>query len=143
MEKKSLPKVRKIHEGDLVAVPGTVYDYAEVTGSIDASGADTKAAFPKLTSVCGYINAVGADTKAAFPKLTSVGGYIYAVGADTKAAFPKLTSVGGYIDASGADTTRCKTNDPDVVERCRVALQAAFASYGFSYADGILARVVS
>ena len=39
----------KIYEGDLIAERGKVYDYEEVTGSLDASGADTKTAFPKLT----------------------------------------------------------------------------------------------
>ena len=71
---------------------------------LDARNADTKTAFPKLTTVGGYLDARGADTKTAFPKLTTVGGYLYASGADTKTAFPKLTTVGGYLDASGADT---------------------------------------
>jgi hypothetical protein len=134
-----------------------------VGGYIDASGADTKAAFPKLTSVGGSIYASGADTKAAFPKLTSVGGSIYAIGADTKAAFPKLMSVGGYIDASGADTkaafpkltsvggsiyargdwSRVKDGDESAAQRCRALLLSSFAAAGFSFADGILARIMS
>ena len=113
-----------------------------VGGSIDASGADTKFAFPKLTSVGGSIYARGADTKSAFPKLTSVGGYIYASGADTKSAFPKLTSVGGSIDASG-DWSGVKSNDTEAPNRCRAMLLSAFAAAGFSFADGILARIVS
>jgi len=91
-------------DGDLYAEAGTVYECTEIKGSLDASGADTKTAFPKLTTVGGYLDASGADTKTAFPKLTTVGGYLYASGADTKTAFPKLTTVGGYLDARGADT---------------------------------------
>ena len=94
----------KKHEGDLIAKPGTVYEFEEITGSVYARGADTKTAFPKLTTVGGYVDARGADTKAAFPKLTTVGGSVDARGADTKTAFPKLTTVGGSVDASGADT---------------------------------------
>ena len=135
-----------IYKGDLTAMPGVVYEYTKVTGYIYASGADTKTAFPKLTSVGGSIYASGADTKTAFPKLTSVGGYIDASGADTKTAFPKLTSVGGYIDASG-DWAHVKTNvsgiGTEVNQRCRAALFSAFAAAGFSFADGTLARIVS
>jgi len=118
-------KMPDIHQGDLVAKPGTVYQFEQITGSLYASGADTKTAFPKLTTVGGSLDASGADTKTAFPKLTTVGGsldasradtktafpklttvgsYLYARGADTKTAFPKLTTVGGSLDASGADT---------------------------------------
>ena len=95
---------KKIYTGDLVAEAGKVYEFEEITGYIDARGADTKTAFPKLTTVGGYVYARGADTKTAFPRLTSVGGSVYARGADTKTAFPKLTTVGGYVYASGADT---------------------------------------
>jgi hypothetical protein len=114
-----------------------------VGGAIDASGADTKAAFPQLTSVGGSIYASGADTKAAFPQLTSVGGYIYASGADTKAAFPQLTSVGGAIYAGGADTPNANTNDSTAGVKCRALLMSSFAAAGFSFADGVLARIVS
>ena len=97
-------KMPDIHQGDLVAKPGTVYQFEQITGSLYASGADTKTAFPKLTTVGGSLDASGADTKTAFPKLTTVGGSLDARGADTKTAFPKLTTVGGYLDARGADT---------------------------------------
>ena len=94
----------------------------------------------------GYLYASGADTKTAFPKLTSVGGSVDAMGADTKTAFPRLTSVGGSMDASGADTgdmSRVKFNDPEAPSRCRAALLSAFAAAGFSFADELLARIVS
>ena len=177
-------KSKSIFEGDLTAKPGEVYNYTKITGSLDARGADTKTAFPKLTSVGGYLYArgadtktafpkltsvgdslyaSGADTKTAFPKLTSVGGSLYARGADTKTAFPKLTSVGGTLDARGADTktafpkltsvggtlyasgewSHVKTNDKTAFQKCRAMLLASFASAGFSFADGILARIVS
>lgn len=42
-----------IFEGDLTARPGEVYPYTEITGDLYASGADTKTAFPRLTSVDG------------------------------------------------------------------------------------------
>ena len=122
MNKKA--EAENVFQGDLTVRAGEVYLYTKVTGSIYASGADTRAAFPKLTSVGGSIDASGADTKA---------------------AFPKLTSVGGYIDASGAESV--KQNDSDgarrCVERCRSALFSAFAAAGFSFADGVLARIVS
>ena len=117
-----------IHEGDLTAVAGKVYDFEKVTGSVDASGADTKTAFPKLTSVGGYVDARGADTKT---------------------AFPKLTSVGGSVDASGADLdlSRVKQNSAEAAtetpNKCRRLLLSSFAAAGFSFADGVLARIVS
>ena len=94
----------KTHTGDLKAKPGIVYDCEEITGYLYASGADTKTAFPKLTTIGGHLYASGADTKTAFPKLTTITGHLYASGADTKTAFPKLTTIGGHLYASGADT---------------------------------------
>jgi hypothetical protein len=64
---------KNVFTGDITAKPGVVYEYTEVTGSVDARGADTKTAFPKLTTVGGSVYASGADTKTAFPKLTTVG----------------------------------------------------------------------
>ena len=55
----------KIHKGDLIAEAGVVYDFEEITGDLNASGADTRTAFPKLTTVGGYLYASGAD----FPSL--------------------------------------------------------------------------
>ena len=52
-------KTENIHEGDLTADLGEVYPYTKITGSVYASGADTKTAFPKLTSVGGYVDASG------------------------------------------------------------------------------------
>ena len=158
------------HHGDLIAKPGTVYHFEKITGYLYVSGADTKTAFPKLTTVGGYLDASGADaktafpklttvggsldvrgadTKTAFPKLTTVGGSLYVSGADTKTAFPKLTTVGGSLDASGADT---KTAFPKLTKKnagdsakafCRAALVAALALQNLTLEDGILARVIS
>ena len=160
-----------ILKGDLTAKPGEVYNYTKICGSLYASGADTKTAFPKLTSVGGDLDARGADTKTAFPRLTSVGGSLDASGADTKTAFPRLTSVGGSLDARGADTKTAfprltsvggsldargadtktafrddiKWNDPanNALSKCRAMLMSSFAAAGFSFADGVLSRIVS
>ena len=45
----------KIFEGDLTAEKGKVYEYIRITGSLYASGADMKTAFPKLTTVGGFL----------------------------------------------------------------------------------------
>ena len=62
-----------IHKGSLVAAAGVIYEFTEITDSLDARGADTKTAFPKLTTIGGSLYARGADTKTAFPKLKSQG----------------------------------------------------------------------
>jgi hypothetical protein len=54
-------KKPKIHHGNLEAYPGVIYDFEKITGSLDARGADTKTAFPKLTTVGGWLDARGAD----------------------------------------------------------------------------------
>ena len=159
-------KSENVFDGDLKADAGKVYQYTRITGSVYASGADTKTAFPKLTSVGGSVDARGADTKTAFPKLTSVGGSVYASGADTKTAFPKLTSIGGNLDAQNAteksfpkltsvggsvcargDWSHVKTGakgiEHEVTQRCRARLLSAFAAAGFSFSDGVLTRIVS
>ena len=108
------------HIGNLKAEPGKVYDFTEITGYLDASGADTKTAFPKLTTIGGYLYASGADTKTAFPKLTTIGGTLDASGADTKTAFPKLKS----------------QNDES-------ELHTALKLVGLCKVDGILAKVIT
>lgn len=44
---------RNIHKGDLIAKPGEIYECEEITGDLYVRGADTKTAFPKLTTVGG------------------------------------------------------------------------------------------
>ena len=45
---KKLTNERKVHEGDIIAQPGMVYDFEKISGYLRASGADTRTAFPKL-----------------------------------------------------------------------------------------------
>ncbi len=92
-------------EGDVTYNPSVDYsEVEEITGGLDCYGADTRAAFPRLSTVGGSLYCYGADTRAAFPRLSTVGGSLYCRGADTKAAFPRLTTVGGWLDCRGADT---------------------------------------
>ena len=109
-----------VFQGDLTVEVGKVYPYTKITGSLDIR-ADAK--LPVLTSVGGYLY-ISADAK--LPVLTSVGGYLY-IRADAKLSMP-------------ADA---KKNDPTAASRCRSMLLSSFAAAGFSFADGILARIVS
>ena len=84
-------------EGDLIAKPGMVYEFVSIVGSVDASGADTKT------------------------------------------AFPRLTSVGGSVDRIG-DWKHVETNNPI---RCRAMLLKSFEKCGYSFADNVLAKIVS
>ena len=70
---------------------------------------------------------------------TSVGGDIDARGADTKTAFPELTSVGGDIDARG-DWKHVEFGN---TTHCREMLLKSFARNGYTFADNVLAKVVS
>src|SRR3990167_7456131 len=150
IEKGAFPKLTSVG-GDIYASSGNIEKGAfpkltSVGGYIYApSGKIEKGAFPKLTSVGGYIYAPsGKIEKGAFPNLTSVGGYIYATsGKIEKGAFPNLTSVGGNISAPSGDFSHVKVNDANAANRCRAMLLASFAAAGFSFADGILSRIVS
>ena len=110
--------MKTIHEGDLIAKPGVIYDFKEITGYVYAESA-AKDAFPKLTTVGGYVNAQGA----------------------AKDAFPALTTVGGYVNAPGAENI--KQNDPAASALCRAALTDSLAKHGLSLHDGILSKHVS
>ena len=125
-----------VFNGDLKANSGEIYQYTKITGYLNANG--TTGLFPKLTSVGGYLEAQG--TTGLFPKLTSVGGYLEAQG--TTGLFPKLTSVGGYLDAR-EQYPNIKQNDPSAIAKCRAMLISSFAAAGFSFADSILAKIVS
>ena len=158
-----MKKTEEVFEGNLNAEPGKVYPYKVITGYIYARGVYTKTAFPRLQSVGRHIDARGADTRTAFPRLQSVGGNIFTDGADTRTAFPSLQSVGGNIFTNGADTKtafprlqsvgrhinaegdfpQVKTNDPATFTRCREILSRSFLRCGYSFADGILAKIVS
>ena len=134
---KKINAPAKILSGNLIVKPGEVYDYTAITGDI-------------------YVPSGGNIERGAFPRLTSVGGYIYAPsgGKIERGAFPRLTSVGGYIYADAANYARVKTNDSTVINigseiranvlrRCQAYLLSSFAAAGFSFADGILAKIVS
>ena len=110
---------KKHFQGDLIVNPGEVYDYTSVSGNLDARGADTRCAFPRLTSVGGSVDASGANTRC---------------------AFPRLTSVGGSVNASGGDWRRVEIGNPT---HCLKMLMESFAKSGYSFADNILAKIVS
>ncbi len=121
---------KKIFKGDLVAEPGVVYEYEEITGHLYADGM-AAGAFPKATSLT-----VGGDLYArgmaagAFPKATSltVGGHLYADGM-AAGAFPKACK----IDA----------NNPAAIAKARKSIFHANLKLGYYYVDGILARLVN
>jgi hypothetical protein len=117
---------------------------------------DCNTSFPSLIAVGRFIDASGADTRSSFPRLTSADS-IYVDGADTRACFPRLTSA-RYIDARGADTresfprlTMINTFDGNIdiskvqivsEAKCRELLEAAFLRSGYSFADNILAKII-
>ena len=117
-------KTEKVFEGDLIVEGEQTFDYVKVTGSIIAHE----------------------GSKLSLPALTSCGGYIIAH-QGSKLSLPALTSCGGYIYAhEGSKLSRPESvekNDPTVAQRCRAMLLSAFTAAGFSFADGILARIVS
>ena len=112
-------KKENVFKGDLTTEDGKEYPYTKITGYL-------------------YISA---DAK--LPVLTSVGGSLY-ISADAK--LPVLTSVGGYLDISADGKLTApdvKKDDPTAANKCRAMLLSSFAAAGFSFADGILARIVS
>ena len=119
-------KHAKIVTGDVRFRTSDDYsDVEEIKGSLYCRGSDTKAAFPKLTTIGGYLDCSGVDTKAAFGELTTIGGSLYCGGSDTKAAFPKLTTQ----NCGDAKATR--------------NVNAAFRRGGFVRFDGILSSIMT
>ena len=112
-------------KGDLIAEEGKVYEYTKITGKVIAHISATVCQFPKLES-CGRSAYAASATVCQFPKLESCGGDAYADRA-TVCQFPN----------------NIKTNDHTASSRCRAALLSSFAAAGFSFADRILARIVS
>jgi predicted acyltransferase (DUF342 family) len=127
--------------GDLYINANAKLDALTSVGGYLYINANAKLDAPALTSVGGdlYINA-----NAKLDALTSVGGYlsIYA-----NAKLDALTSVGGdlsiYANAKLDAPAHMKKNDPEAPARCRALLLSDFSAAGFSFADGILARIVS
>ena len=134
-------KKEAVLKGDLTAQPGKVYDYSEITGNLDASSVDDFATwFPVLKKVGGnlYLSSVTSLPEGFNP---TVGGYL-----DLRSvtSLPKgfNPTVGGYLDLRSV-TSSIKGNNPEAVSRARALLMSSFAAMGFSFADGILARIVS
>ena len=126
-------KTNKTHIGALVAERGEVYDFTEITGTLDAKKADANA-FPKLTTVGGSAHFRGWTGSA--PKLTTVGGYADFRGWTGSA--PKLTTVGGY-----ADFLDWKHFREGITTNNESALHAALKLVGLCEVDGILAKVIA
>ena len=112
-----------------------------IDGDYEFKSGDDLSEVEKIT---GSIDARGSDTKASFPKLTSVGGSIDASGSDTKASFPKLTSVGGYINARGADIAlNKKLKQNDQLSGNKTHLFNSFIKNDMLFADNILAQIIN
>ena len=98
-------KYGKIIAGNIRYTPSDDYtEVEEIVGWLDVGGADTRTAFPKVTTIGGALYVYGGDTRTAFPKLTVIGRELDVQGADTRTAFPKLTTIGGGLCATGANT---------------------------------------
>jgi hypothetical protein len=125
-------RVKVLEEKEMERIIGDLnytsnIDYSEVeeiTGYLDCRGADTKASFPRLTTVGGGIDCLGSDTKASFPRLTTVGGGIDCLGSDTKVLFPKLKKK--YAGSAKA----------------MLRINTAFKRKNFLFYDVILSKVI-
>ena len=136
-------KLEGTFSGDITAKPGDVYPYVEVNGNVFAADvADFKKTFPNLVKVGGdlYLRALTSIPKGFNP---TVGGYL---DLSSLTSIPKgfNPTVGGYLDL------RALTSIPkglgkniEALNKCRSLLLSSFAAAGFSFADGILARIVS
>ena len=123
--KKKPPAEKKIHQGDLTAQKGVVYDFDEITGSVSVREGATFTA-DALTTVGGYVSVREGATFTA-DALTTVGGDVYMEKGATKAPSPKKKNAGSEI----------------ALKICRDALVASLALDGLSLEDGILSRVIS
>jgi prefoldin subunit 5 len=142
----------KLDAPALTSVGGYLYinanaklDALTSVGRYLSINANAKLDAPALTSVGGDLS-INANAKLDAPALTSVGGGLY-INANAKLDAPALTSIGGGFYAhQGAKVTlpaTIKKNDPEAYARCRALLLSSFAAAGFSFADGVLARIVS
>ena len=118
-----------IHKGDLSAKSGEVYPYTEITGNVDARYVKNfNKAFPNIRKIGGDLDLRSLTSlPAGFKFPQSIGGVLY---------LSSLTSI-----------PPIKTNDAKAretaVNKCRSMLMASFAAAGFSFADGIMAKIVS
>ena len=103
-------KMTNIFKGDLTVRAREIYEYTEITGSLNAD--------------------------------------IYKNWGDFRTAFPKIGKIGGDLYLSSlTKSPKIKTNDAGArtaaVSNCRAMLLSSFAAADFSFADGILARIVA
>ena len=156
-------KTENVFNGDLEIKSRDTkkYSYTRITGSLTIQ---SDAKLDALTSVGGNLS-LNDNAKLDAPVLTSVGGYLYlnagskldapvltSVGGDlslndnAKLDAPVLTSVGGNLSINAdakLDAPNAKYNVSDVPGMCRDRLIKSFASSGYSWADGILAKIVA
>ena len=118
-------KAAKIHEGDLVAQPGIVYEFTEITGNLDAS-----------------IFKTGEDFRKAFPNFVKAGGGLYLSALTSLPANAKITA-GGYLDLRAlTHKTEHKGGNPLAGGIAKAVVASAFHAIGYSIADRILAKIV-
>jgi len=112
---------KKIHQYDLIATAGVVYEYEEITGNLDARNANANA-FPNLTTIGGDANFEGWSGSA-----------------------DKLTTIGGDANFEGwsGSADKLTTNDPSACDKCRRSIFDANLKIGYYFADGILAKLAN
>jgi len=114
-------------------------------GGYVSARAGANLSLPVCTTVGGYVYA-RENAKVSLPVCTTVGGYVDAR-AGAKLSLPVCTTVGGSVDArEGAKLSLpvCVKKDfPGAGQQCQMILQAAFLDGGFSFADGVLAKIVA
>ncbi|MDE2020321.1 MAG: hypothetical protein KGJ13_08305 [Patescibacteria group bacterium] len=126
----------EVFEGDLVIIEEDVIcSYKKIAGSVDVRGS-AKLAAPKLESVGGSV-VVWGSAKLAAPKLESVGGSVDVRGSAKLAAPRNVRHNDEKAKKIGTEITST------VAKKCQSVLLASFAASGFSFADGVLARIVS
>ena len=134
--------MKKVFEGNLIAEDGKTYDYTEIKGNLEIKKG-IKSHFPNLESVGGNVWVYANATLSA---LKSVGGNVW-VDANATLSAESLESVGGNVrvDANGKikKSSSIKENDSLAITKCRALLIASFLSCGYSFADGILAKIIS
>jgi hypothetical protein len=145
-------KTENIFNGDLTTKAGEVYPYTEINGNLSASVYKTaeafNAAFPSLEKVGGYLYLSSLTDAKGLKLPQSIGGSLDLRSLTDAKGLKLPQSIGGSLDLRSLTDAQqkeitTKTNDPDVRSRCRALLMSSFAAAGFSFADGILARIVS
>ena len=122
---------KELFIGNLVAKPGVVYDWTEITGNLDANAVKMTKAFPRLVKIGGYLHLASLTSADGLKLPQSIGGYLH-LGSLTSAERAKI--------ATEQNDTRARS---EAIAISRAMLLSAFAASGYSFADGILARIVS